>query len=72
MRKLLSFVAGLLTGGVVGGAVALLLTPASGKDLQTQARQRAQMIQDEVRAAAAARRAELEAQLVELRKPKPG
>jgi len=49
--------------------ITLLLTPSSGDELRTQLQARAQSIQDEVKTAAAERRAELEEQLSNLRKP---
>ena len=37
MNKLFSFMAGAMCGALVGGVTALLLTPASGRDLRAQA-----------------------------------
>ncbi len=70
MRKLLSFLVGILLGALVGATLALLLTPVAGKDLQTQMQERVQYIQGEVKNAAATRRAELEKQLAEMRSPR--
>ncbi len=63
MRKWLSFLIGALSGAMVGAAIAILLAPRSGQELQGQMRARVQGLIDEGRLAAAARRAELEAQL---------
>ena len=70
MRKFLSFLVGAILGGLVGATAAILLAPVSGGDLRSQLRDRALKIQDEVKAAAAARRAELEEQLATLRAPR--
>ena len=63
MRKVVSLLVGLLVGAVVGAAVAILLAPYSGPELQKQIRTRVQGLIEEGKRAAAARRAELEAQL---------
>ena len=70
MRKFFAFLLGTLSGSVVGAALALLLTPSSGDDLRAQVTGRYHTVQDDVRAAAVARRAELERQLQELRAPR--
>jgi gas vesicle protein len=70
MRNLLMFMMGTLSGAVVGVALALLLTPASGEELRSQVSGRYHSVQDEVRAAAQTRRAELERQLQQLRAPR--
>lgn len=70
MRRAFNFIMGALLGGLVGGTIAILLTPGSGADLRQQIQTRAGRVQEEVRAAAAARRAELERQLAELRRPR--
>ena len=63
MRKIIFFLAGLLAGAAVGAMAAILLAPQSGAELQMQARTRVQELLEEGKRAAAARRAELEAQL---------
>ncbi len=70
MRGLLSFLGGAVMGALVGATLALLLTPASGESLRNQMRERIQLVQTEVREAAATRRADLEHQLSELRTPR--
>jgi gas vesicle protein len=69
MRKVFNFLAGLMTGGVVGATIAVLLAPASGEDIRTQLQDRAMRLKDEVKAVAEARRAELERELAALRAP---
>ena len=69
MRRSFSFLMGALVGGLVGATTAILLAPASGQDLREQLRERAFKLQDEVKAAASTRRAELEDQLRTLRAP---
>ncbi len=65
--RVMNFVAGFL-GGVVLGAVAVLLTtPQSGTELQAGVRSRFDGILEEGRRAAAARRAELEARFATLK-----
>jgi len=71
MRKAVSFFAGVLAGALVGGMAALLLAPRSGSELQEQIRARVQELIEEGRRAAAARRAELEAQLDAFRRGEP-
>ena len=71
MRKIVSFLVGLLAGAVVGAAVAILLAPYSGPELQQRVRARAQRLIEEGRRAAAARRAELEAQLEAFKRGAP-
>jgi gas vesicle protein len=63
MRKTLFLIIGMLAGAAVGAAAAILLAPYSGKELQGRIRTRAQELIDEGKRAAAARRAELQAQL---------
>ena len=63
MRKTISFLIGLFSGAIVGVAAALLLAPYSGSELQDRVRARVQELIEEGKRAAAARRAELEAQL---------
>jgi gas vesicle protein len=70
MNRFFSFVSGALLGAVVGATLALLLTPTSGDDLLARIEDRTSYIREEVRKAAASRRAELESQLADLRKPR--
>lgn len=69
MRKLLVLTGGFLVGSSLGAAVSLFLTPASGKDMRTGARERFQQILDESAQAAAARRASLESELADMTQP---
>lgn len=69
MRRLFSFLLGTASGALVGATLAILLTPASGKDLRTELRNRVTGFRDELKEAAQQRRAELERQLETLRHP---
>lgn len=69
MKRMMNFLTGVISGALVGATVALLLTPASGEELRSQIQDRAITLQEEVKEAAAARRAELEEQLETLRVP---
>ncbi len=71
MRRIASFLAGLLVGAVVGAAAAILLAPYSGPELQERTRARVQGLIEEGRRAASARRAELEAQLEAFKRGAP-
>ena len=70
MNRTFNFLLGALIGGLVGATVAMLLTPASGEELRSQMKMRADHIRADVMEAAAERRAELEHQLAALRAPK--
>jgi gas vesicle protein len=70
MRKVFSFLLGGIAGGLVGTTIALLLAPASGVQTRLQLRDRAAAMQDEIKAAASSRRADLEQQLAYLRAPR--
>lgn len=59
MNKLFGFFAGAMCGAIVGAVAALLLTPESGSELRTEARQRFDELLAEGRKAADARRSEL-------------
>ncbi len=62
MRRMLAFVGGVLSGGAIGAMVGLLFTPDPGKASRLSWRARWQRALEAGRAAAEARRAELEAQ----------
>ena len=68
MRKFFSFLAGSISGALVGGVVALLMAPSSGDDLRDGAQSRLDGFMNEIRRAAAERRAELEAELEALKR----
>ena len=70
MNRFLGFVSGALLGAVVGATLALLLAPTSGDDLLVRIEDRTSSIREDVRRAAASRRAEMESQLADLRKPR--
>ncbi len=67
MRRLASFLVGLLIGGLVGAILALLFAPASGKQFQQQVGETIDRLTGEVRLAAEQRRKELEEELNRLR-----
>jgi gas vesicle protein len=71
MRQLLAFVGGVLSGAAVGTAVVLLFTPASGSTMRQSLRERVDYAMEVGEAAAQRKRAELEAQLVEMTGPHP-
>lgn len=68
--KALRFLEGLVLGGLVGGAVAVLFAPSSGDELRGRMQGETERIRAEVNQAAAARRMELEQQLAALRTPR--
>jgi gas vesicle protein len=69
MNRAGNFLIGAILGGLVGAITALLLAPSSGQQLRSDVAARADQIRSEVAQAAAARRADLERQLAELRTP---
>lgn len=60
---------GAITGGILGAAAALLLTPTSGSQLRAQVYSRIQLMEKEIIEARDQKRAELEEQLQALRAP---
>ena len=70
MKQTFSFLAGAVCGALVGAVAALLLAPMSGQQLQTDARTQFDHVVADARAAADAKRAQLEAQLAALKKPR--
>jgi gas vesicle protein len=69
MRKFLSFTLGAMLGGVVGATLAMMYAPSNGGQLRSELCAEATRIRDEVKKAAADRRAELEEELADLRAP---
>jgi gas vesicle protein len=61
--------AGLLTGALVGGVLALLFAPTSGKNLQQQVSDMVDRFTSNIRQAADERRTDLESELEKLRQP---
>ncbi len=72
MNKFLSFLTGVLMGGLVGATVALLLAPSSGETLRGQIRERVASFQEELEQAASERKIELEKHLANLKQSKTG
>jgi gas vesicle protein len=68
MNKFFSFAAGALTGALAGAVLALLLTPASGEEIKTQAVARWETALKEARSAMEQTRAEMEAQFEQMKK----
>ncbi len=62
MNKMFTFMAGALCGALVGGVTALLLTPASGNELKTNAQVRWDAALADARQAMADTQQELEEQ----------
>jgi gas vesicle protein len=71
MRRAFSFLIGLLSGAMVGAAVAILLAPTSGQELQERVRIRVEGLIEEGKRSAAARRIELETQLEAFKRGAP-
>ena len=71
MRKTIGFFAGVIAGALVGSVAALLLTPYSGVEVRERLNTGVQRLLDEGKLAAAARRADLEAQLEAFKRGTP-
>jgi gas vesicle protein len=71
MGKITGFLAGLMSGAIVGAVAALLMAPMSGHELQAQTRDQFDNLVDDARHAAETKRVQLEAQLEALKAPKP-
>ncbi len=69
MKRAINFIVGFTFGSLIGATVVMLITPTSGNELRGQFQTRIAELQDEVKSAANARRAEMEEQLATLRKP---
>jgi gas vesicle protein len=70
--RIMSFLAGTFAGAVVGATAALLLAPESGEELRMDVRSRYETIVSDARRAAEEKRAQLEAQLENMRRPRSG
>lgn len=70
MRRVFSFLLGGFAGALVGAVLALLLAPASGDEVRGKLRERVITVREDMQTAAAARRADLERQLAQLRAPR--
>jgi gas vesicle protein len=70
MGKVTGFLAGMMSGAIVGSVAALLLAPMSGRELQSRTRERLDLLVDDARTAAETKRVQLEAQLAALKAPK--
>ena len=71
MGKVTGFMAGMMSGAIVGSVAALLLAPMSGSELKTRARDEFDHLVDDAKSAAETKRVQLEAQLEALKAPKP-
>ena len=67
MRRFMSFLAGVMSGALVGAVTALLLAPTSGKELQSRITENVESIRDEMKEAYETRMAQLEAEIEALR-----
>jgi len=72
MQRTLSFLAGAVTGALVGATLMVLFTPAPGETVRSDLQKRVQGLRTQMMEAAAARRGQLEAQLDEMRAPRRG
>jgi gas vesicle protein len=70
MRRFISFIVGVVCGALVGSVAALLLAPAPGEEVRSQALGRLSTFRDEIREAYQTRMAQLEGELDSLRSPK--
>jgi len=70
MRRVFSFLSGVILGGLIASALVLLLTPSSGNELRQQISDLANKTYEEVRQAGEQRRDELQLELQDLRAPK--
>lgn len=70
MQRFFGFVMGIVSGALIGGAVALLMAPSAGEELRGQIRGRSLSFVDEIKDAAKERQLELEEHLAALRAPR--
>jgi gas vesicle protein len=67
MMRIINFLFGFVIGVILGGAIAVLFAPQSGRDTQEYLRARFQEIADEARLAAETTRTEAEIRLADLK-----
>ena len=70
MKKYWKFLLGAILGGVIGGSLALLFAPNSGEQTRRGIEDYFKNLQNEIQEAGEVKRAELEAQLNQLRSGK--
>jgi YtxH-like protein len=70
MRRMFGFMIGIVAGALIGSAVALLLAPETGDKFRSEIRARGEVLINDVRHAATARRIELTEQLESMRAPR--
>ena len=70
MRRMFGFMMGIVVGALIGSTVALLLAPETGDKFRNQIRARGEILINDVRHAAEARRIELTEQLESMRAPR--
>lgn len=68
MKRIISFLSGVLSGAVVGSVVAILLAPSSGKEMIGGIQGRADQLVDNLKAAVEQERQRLEAELASLKR----
>ncbi len=68
MKPLLGFLSGLVWGGAIGFAAAILLAPSSGDDLRARLQEKWAQVKEEAEQASAARQAELENELARMQR----
>ncbi len=69
MRRIMSFLMGIMVGGLVGATISLLLAPESGASLRDELRARGDNLVADLRHAAETRRIELTNRLETLKEP---
>ena len=67
MRGTMSFILGILFGGMIGAVAGLVLAPYAGEETRERMRANVEEVINEGRLAAESRRSELESQLEQLR-----
>ena len=68
MQRFIGFLAGLLSGALVGAAVALLFAPMSGDELRSEAQHRVEQTVADIRSAVDEERKRLETELEALKR----